>query len=106
MKKVFGPAFFLQMLYLFKVGKLETFLAHGQQYSRMDLVYFVTSSQGFIHAQNKHKQRQIAFFYRMPDLCITFGGNNKSDPENGRALHRIPFFNDQCLEGVKKEKMD
>ena len=94
------------MLYLFKVGKMGTFLAHGRQYSRMGLVYFVTSSQGFIHAQNKHKQRETAFFYSMPDLCISFGCNNKSDPENYRALHRIPFFDDHCLEGVKREKMD
>ena len=36
---------------------------------------------------------EIAFsFNRMPDSCIVFGCNNKSDPENGIALHRIPFF--------------
>jgi len=28
----------------------------------------------------------------MPDLSIVFGFINKSDAENGRALHRIPFL--------------
>lgn len=30
--------------------------------------------------------------------------NNKSDPESGRALHRIPFFNNHCLEWVSEKK--
>ena len=52
-----------------------------------------------IHARNKQKQREIAFFFdRMPDSFIVFGCNNKSDSENGRALHGILFFNDRCLE--------
>ena len=35
------------MLYLFKLRKLGAFLAHGQQYRRMVLVYLVMPSQGF-----------------------------------------------------------
>ena len=92
-ESVFGPGFFLQMLYLLKVSKFGALLAHARQYRRMHLVYFVTSSQGFIRARNKHKQREIAFFFYLPDSCIVFRCNNRSDPENGRALHRIPFFN-------------
>ena len=34
------------------------------------------------------------FFYQIPDSCIVIGCNKKGDPENGIALHRIPFFND------------
>jgi len=31
----------------------------------------MTSSQCFIHVQNKHKWREIAFFFcRMPDSCM------------------------------------
>ena len=60
--------------------KLGAFLAHGRQYSEMGLVYFVTSSQCFIQARNKHEQREIAFsFHRMPHSCIVFGCNNNSD---------------------------
>ena len=80
-EKVFSSGFFLRMLYLFKEWKLGAFLAHGRQYRRMGLVYFVVSSQCFIHARNKHKQRERAFFfynYRMPDSCIVFGCNNLS----------------------------
>ena len=66
---------------------------------QMHLVYFEMSSQVFIHMGNKHKQRKIAFFFhRMPELCIVFGYNNKSNSENGTALHRIPFFNDDYPE--------
>ena len=36
-----------------KVGRF--FLAHGRQFKRMELVYFVTSSQCFIRPRNKHK---------------------------------------------------
>ena len=36
------------------------------------------------------------FFYRMPDSCIVFGCNDKSDSENGKALHRKPFINHHC----------
>ena len=59
-----------------------------------------------IHARNKQKQKEIAFFFdRMPDSFIVFFGcNNKSDSENGRALHRIPFFNDRRLERVRRRK--
>ena len=49
-EKVFGPGFSLHMLYLFKVRTLGAFLAHGRQYRRMGLVYFVTSSQCFPQA--------------------------------------------------------
>ena len=57
------------MLYLFKVRKLGPFLAHERQYMRIGLVYFVKSSQGFIHARNKHKQRDIAFCF-FPECLI------------------------------------
>ena len=43
------------MLHSFKTRKLGSFLAHGRQYRRMGLVYFVTSSQGFIGPRIKHK---------------------------------------------------
>ena len=104
--KVFGPVFFLRMLYLFKVRKLGAFLAHGREYRRMGLVYFVTSSQCLIHKRNKHKQREIAFFFnRISEYSfIVFPCNNKSDSENGRALHRIPSFNDHRPESEKRRK--
>ena len=53
--------------------------------------HIITSA---IHARNKQKQKEIAFFFdRMPDSFIVFWMyNNKSDSENGRALQRIPFF--------------
>ena len=71
----------------------------------MGLVYFVTLYQCFIRARNKHKKREIVFFfYRMPDSCIVFGCNNKSDPEDGMPLHRIPFFNDHRPQSDKKER--
>ena len=41
------------MLYLFKVRKLGPFLAHGRQYRRVGLIYFLMSSQCFIHMQDK-----------------------------------------------------
>ena len=92
-EKVYGPGFFPQMLYPFKTRKLGNFLANGRSHRRMGLVYFVTSSQCFIHARNKHKLREIAFFfYRMPDSSIVFGFNNKSVSESCRALHRIRFL--------------
>ena len=58
-EKVFGARFFLRMLYLLKVRKLGAFLTHERQYRGMGLVYFVTSSHGFIHARNKHKTRKV-----------------------------------------------
>lgn len=57
---IFGPGFFLQMLYLFKViRKLPVgvlFLALGQN-RRMDLVFFVISSQCIICTKNKQTER-------------------------------------------------
>ena len=91
------------MLYLFKVRELGAFLAHGRQYRRMGLVYFVTSYQCSIHARNKHKKRAF-FLHIIPNSRIVFGCNNKSDSENGRALHKIPFFNDHRPEWVKRRK--
>ena len=44
------------------------------------------------HAKQAQTERDSFLFYRMPDSCIAFGCNNKNDLENGRALHRIPFF--------------
>ena len=35
---------------------------------------------------------------RMSDLCVAFECSNESEPENGIALHRIPFFDDDRLE--------
>ena len=67
----------------------------------MGLVDFDTSPQCCIRAQDKNKQREIAlFFYRMPDSCIGFECNIKSDSENGIAFNRIPFFNDHRPEFV------
>ena len=46
------------------------------------------------HSRTKQAQteREIAlFFHRMPDSCIVFGCNNKSDSENGRAM-QYPFL--------------
>ena len=59
-----------------------------------DWIYFTLGRHlCLIHARNKHKQGKLAFFSdRIPDSCIVFGCNNKSDSENGRVLHRIPFF--------------
>ena len=63
------------------------------------------SSRCFTCMQNKHKQREIAFFfYRMPDFCIVFQCNNKSDSENGRTLPRIPFFNNHHPKWVSERK--
>ena len=76
--KFLAQDFFFGCYTFSKKGSWGLFLAHERQYRRMGLVYFVKSSQGFIHAQNKHKQREIAFFfYRTPDSCIVFGCNNK-----------------------------
>ena len=38
----------------------------------MGLVYFVTSSQGFIQMQNKPKQREIALFFTECLICVLF----------------------------------
>jgi len=38
-------------------------VAHERQYMRVGLVCYVKSFQGFIHSRNKHKQRDIAFFF-------------------------------------------
>ena len=54
----------------------------------MGLLYFVMSSQGFNHDQ----EQKASFFHRTPDSFIVFGCNNKSESENGRALHKIPLF--------------
>ena len=61
-----------------------------------------------LHSRDKHKQREIAFFfYRMPDSCIVFECNIKSDPENDIALNRISFFNDHDRsEREEGKKMD
>ena len=40
----------------------------------------------------------------MPDSCIVFGCNHKSDPENGITLHRIPFFNGHRPDWVIRRK--
>ena len=45
--------FLLWMLYSFKVRKSGPFLAHERQYWRVGLIYFVMSSQCFIHMQDK-----------------------------------------------------
>ena len=81
-------------------------LAHGRQYRRMGLVYFVTSSQCSIHARTSTKTEIAFFLHIIPNSRIVFGCNNKSDSENGRALHKIPFFNDHRPSEWKEEKMD
>ena len=103
-EKVFGHGFFPQMLYPFKTRKLGNFLAHGRSHRRMGLVYFVLSSQCFIHAQNKHKLREIAFlFYRMPDSSIVFGCNNKC-LRKLESFAQNTLFNDHSLECVRGRK--
>ena len=83
------------MLYLFKVRKLGPFLPHGRQYRRMGLVDFATLSQCCIRARDRHKHREITFFFhRMPDSSIVFECNIKSDSGKGIVFNRIPFFND------------
>ena len=52
------------------------------------------------------KRERVFFFYRMPDSCIVFGDNNKSDSENGRALHITFFLQSSPRVIEKKEKMD
>ena len=92
------------MLYLFKVRKLGALFgpwATIQENGSSSLCEVVLGS---IQVRNKHKQEYRFFFYRMPYSCIVFGCNNKSDSENGRVLHRIPFFNDHCLEWVRGMK--
>ena len=56
---------------------------------------------------NRERERERAnIFYRKPDSCIVFGHNNRCDPENDIALHRIPLVHDHPPESEKKEKMD
>ena len=107
-KKVFCPWFFHQMLCPFKARKLGAFLAHERQYRRMGLVYFVTSYQCFIRARNKDKQREIASFFTECLILVLFlDVTTNVNSENGRALHRIPFFNDHSPEwGRRRKKMD
>jgi len=65
----------------------------------MGPVYFVRSSQGFIHMRNK----QAFIFNTMPQFHVLFFRiKNKSDSENDRALHRIPFSNKSEWEEGKK----
>lgn len=103
-KMSFVPGFIVQMLYPFKTRKLGNFLAHGRSHRRMGLVYFVLSSQCFIHAQNKHKLREMAFlFYRMPDSSIVFGYNNKC-LRKLQSFAQNTLFNDHSLECVRGRK--
>ena len=91
-EKVFGPGIFPQMLYPFKTRKLGNFLAHGRSHRRMGLVYFVLSSQCFIHAQNKHKLREIAFLFTECLIRLLFLDVTTNVSESCRALHRIRFL--------------
>ena len=73
----------------------------------MDLAYFVTSSQCFIHSQNIHKiksERLHSSFTECPFFCVVFGWGNKRDPGNGIALNRMPFFNDHSLSEEEGKK--
>ena len=90
-KKFLALFFFLQMMYPLKARTLGAFLPGTTvEENGSSLVCDVISV--FHLAQT---EREIVFFcYRMPDSCIVFGCNNKSDSENGRALHRIPFSDD------------
>ena len=99
----FGPGFFLQMLYLFKVRKLGAFLAHGRQYRIVGLLYFVTSSQGFHHAQNKQTERQLFFFSGclIRVLCLDVTTKVK---EMAELCTEYPFFNNHRPELVKRRK--
>jgi len=58
-----------------------------------------------MHETSINRERGY-IFYRKPDSCIVFGRNNRCDPENGIALHRIPLLYDHPPESEKKEKLD
>ena len=58
-EKLFGPGFFIQKLYPFKVRKLGISLVHGRQYRRMGLVYFVTSSQDFMRSRKSTNSKRL-----------------------------------------------
>ena len=82
------------MLYPFKVRRLGTFLALRQQYRRMDLVFLVTPSQFVICTQNKHNQRERAFFfYRMPDSSDCFYMQQERWPRKWYSSAQNTLFN-------------
>ena len=71
LKRFFGLNFSSDVV-PFQSKEVGHFLAHGWQYRRMGLVYFVTSSQRFIHARNKDEQREIAFFFTECLILVFF----------------------------------
>jgi len=106
---MFWPWIFLQMLYLFKVTKLGAFLAHGRQYRIVGLLYFVTSSQGFHHAQNKQTERESFFFFFTGCLIrVLFLDVTTKVKEMAELCTEYPFFFLQSLPRVseKQGKMD
>lgn len=103
---MFWPCIFLQMLYLFKVTKLGAFLAHGRQYRIVGLLYFVTSSQGFHHAQNKQTERESFFFFFTGCLIrVLFLDVTTKVKEMAELCTEYPFFfYNHCPELVKSRE--
>ena len=86
----FLPWIFPSYVVPFQSKEVGRFLAHGRQYRRIGLVYFVI----LLRAKQVQIERDSFLFYGMPDSCIVFECSNKSDSEYGRALHIIPFCDD------------
>ena len=92
------------MLYLFKVRKLGAFFGPWMTIQDSGSTLLCDIISGFPSRTKTNKQRDsFFFFYRVPDSCIVFGCNNKSEG-NGRALHGIPFLNNHRPELVKRRK--
>lgn len=41
----------------------------------------------------------------MPLRCVVYGCGNYPDPEKGISLHKIPFYNDDRPEAVKRRRL-
>ena len=94
------PGPFLQRLYPFQgkeVGRLfgpwTTIQENG-----LSLLCDVIS---VLHSCTKQAQAERDSFlvHRIPDPCVVFGCNDKSDYENGRALHRMPGVSEKEKSG-------
>ena len=84
------------------------FLAHGRQYRRMGLVYFVTSPQCFIHARNKRKHREIALFFTQCLIRVLFlDDTTKVTQKMAELCPEYPVFTVITRsEGEEGKKMD
>ena len=91
------------MLYLFKVRKLDAFLAHGWQYRRRGLSLLYDVFSGF-HSRTKQVQTELSFFTECLIHGLLLGVTTKLTQKNGIASHRIPICNDQRAEWVKGRK--